>query len=132
MGITPHPPNIKLRKTAFTAVDTVASTHYADILEAVRVLREKGFKIIVLETTSFSRSYTEIEYSRVPTALVLGNELTGVDTRLIEQADAVVEIPTFGIKNSLNVASCASIVLYEVLRQWGIQAPREDLAPNIT
>ena len=52
-------------------------------------------------------------------AVVLGNEVTGVDKAVLDVCDAVLEIPVFGVKNSLNVSVCASIVLYEVLRRWG-------------
>jgi tRNA C32,U32 (ribose-2'-O)-methylase TrmJ len=48
----------------------------------------------------------------------VGNEITGVDPRVMEMADVIAEIPTFGLKNSLNVASAAPIVIFEVLRQW--------------
>jgi tRNA C32,U32 (ribose-2'-O)-methylase TrmJ len=51
--------------------------------------------------------------------LILGNEVIGVDTAVLDLCDRIVEIPTFGQKNSLNVASAAPIVVYEVLRQWG-------------
>lgn len=116
-GITPHPPNPKLRKTAFTSVDVVASTHFDDVMKAVEYLKSNGYKIAVMETTERSEMYTEVQYPP-NTVLVVGNEITGVDTRVIELADFVVQIPTYGIKNSLNVASAAPIVLYEVLRQW--------------
>lgn len=116
-GITPHPPNPKLRKTAFSAVDVVASTHFEDVMKAVEYLKSNGYKIAVMETTEGSQTYTDVEYPH-NTVLVVGNELTGVDTRVIELADMVIQIPTYGIKNSLNVASAAPIVLYEVLRQW--------------
>lgn len=53
-------------------------------------------------------------------ALVLGNEVTGVDTKILEMVDEIVELPTFGVKNSLNVASCAPVVIYEILRQWNV------------
>ena len=54
-----------------------------------------------------------------PLGLVLGNEALGVERDIIDACDEVVEIPVFGYKNSLNVASACSIVLFEVLRQWG-------------
>lgn len=117
IGITPHPPNnSKLRKTAFSSIDVVPSTHFDDVMQSVDYLRKNGYCIVVLETTSQSILYTDVVYPD-KVALVVGNELTGVDTRLIEAADVVVEIPTYGVKNSLNVASAAPIVLYEVLRQ---------------
>ena len=50
-------------------------------------------------------------------------------TRSAYRCDAVVEIPVFGVKNSLNVACCASIVLYEVLRRWGKFAAAPQAAP---
>ncbi|CAN0396546.1 unnamed protein product, partial [Laminaria digitata] len=53
-------------------------------------------------------------------ALVLGNEVTGVDERVLGLCDLVVEVPVFGLKNSLNVASAGTVVLYEVLRQWSL------------
>ena len=49
----------------------------------------------------------------------LGHEVTGVDTEIMPLLDHVVEIPMYGAKNSLNIASCAPVVLYEILRQWG-------------
>jgi tRNA C32,U32 (ribose-2'-O)-methylase TrmJ len=51
-------------------------------------------------------------------ALILGNEVTGVDTAVLELCDKIIEIPTFGLKNSLNVASACPVVVFEVLRQW--------------
>jgi len=53
-----------------------------------------------------------------PLALVLGNELIGVDTEVLAIADGIVEIPCYGVKNSLNVATAGSIVMWEALRQW--------------
>ena len=55
----------------------------------------------------------------VGTVLVLGNEVTGVDTEIMTKLDLIVEIPMFGAKNSLNIAACAPVVMYEILRQWG-------------
>ncbi|KAL3939391.1 MAG: hypothetical protein SGBAC_005877 [Bacillariaceae sp.] len=51
-------------------------------------------------------------------ALIFGNELVGVDIPVLEECDELVSVPTHGIKNSLNVATCASIIVWEVLRQW--------------
>ena len=60
-----------------------------------------------------------------PLALVLGNELIGVDTQVLELVDGVVEIPCFGVKNSLNVATAGSIVMWEALRQWDSREPAQ-------
>jgi len=116
-GITAHPPHQKLRKTALSAVELVPTRHFEDTLAAIEVLRKEGYSIAVMETTSLSVSHTRAVYPK-QLALVAGNEVTGVDPRIIEAADLVVQIPTFGVKNSLNVASAVPIVLFEVLRQW--------------
>jgi tRNA G18 (ribose-2'-O)-methylase SpoU len=54
---------------------------------------------------------------RGPTVLVVGNETRGMSAQLRERCDAVVRIPIGGAASSLNVASAAAIVLYEVGRQ---------------
>ena len=48
----------------------------------------------------------------------MGNEVIGVDTEVLDLCDKIIEIPTFGAKNSLNVASCCPVVVFEALRQW--------------
>ena len=116
-GITAHPPHPKLRKTALSATDSVPFRHFDDIMVAVATLREEGYTIVAMETTSRSQVYTDVDYP-LKVALIVGNEVTGVDTRVMEGADIIAEIPTYGVKNSLNVASAAPIVVFEVLRQW--------------
>ena len=64
-------------------------------------------------------SYADLDFASEGVALVLGNEEIGVDTAVMQAADGVIEIPCFGSKNSLNVCSAASIVVFEALRQWG-------------
>jgi len=98
-------------------VELVPTRHFEDTLAAIEALRKDGYSIAVMETTSLSVSHTRAVYPK-KIALVAGNEVTGVDPRIIEAADLVVQIPTFGVKNSLNVASAVPIVLFEVLRQW--------------
>jgi len=116
-GITAHPPHPKLRKTALSATDNVPFRHFDDIIAAIKKLKEEGYTIVAMETTSRSQVYTDVDYP-LKVALVVGNEVTGVDTRVMEEADIIAEIPTYGLKNSLNVASAAPIVVFEVLRQW--------------
>ena len=63
---------------------------------------------MVMETTSRSEVYSEVEYP-VKTALVVGNEVSGVDTRIIEIADKVVQIPTYGVQIS-TALSCIDCI----------------------
>jgi 23S rRNA (guanosine2251-2'-O)-methyltransferase len=120
-GITPYPPHPKLRKTAMQSLENVRTRHFESSIDAIKALKAEGYTICVMETTSKSECYTETSYPE-KTVLVLGNEITGVDTRIMEEyADKIVAIPTYGVKNSLNVASAAPVVIFEVLRQWHAQ-----------
>lgn len=116
-GYTAHPPHPRLDKTALGALEYVATDHYDSTAEAVTALREEGVPVWALETTSRSRPYAQVAYPR-PVALVLGNEALGVERAVLELCDEVVEVPVFGYKNSLNVASAAAVVAFEILRQW--------------
>jgi len=120
-GFTPHPPHPKLAKTAFGALDSVATRHEESTLHAIRALQRSGVKVYAMETTETAVNYCAAGFPRgeAGVALVMGNEQIGVDTAVLALVDGTVEIPTFGLKNSLNVASAGAIVVYEVLRQWG-------------
>lgn len=62
-------------------------------------------------------------------AVIFGNELVGVTPGVLEECDRIVEIPTFGVKNSLNVAVAASVVIYELVRAWGLR-PKRHMTTN--
>lgn len=94
-GITCHPPHPKLSKTALSSLDSVPTIHFESTAEGVQYLRSQGYSIVAMETTERSETYSDVVFpSRV--ALVVGNEVTGVDVRIIEAADRVVQIPTYG------------------------------------
>jgi len=123
-GITPHPNGSgcdKVAKAALGADLIVTTRHFDTTSEAIQTLRVEGHQMIIgMETTKISKLYTDVKYSGEGkgTTLVLGNEVSGVDTRIIPHLDEVVEIPMYGEKNSLNVAAAAPVVMYEILRQW--------------
>ncbi len=119
-GYTAHPPHPRLDKTALGTIDYVDTTHAESTMAAITELQSQGIAVWALETTSASLSYTEVSYPR-PVALVLGNEALGVEQEVLEGCDALVEVPVFGYKNSLNVACTAAVVVYEILRQWGYE-----------
>jgi len=130
-GITPHPRGNgceKLQKSALGAEHVVPSQHFETTQDALTYIRSNysNYTLVGMETTNQSKCYTEVVYpgkhSGNGTVVVLGNEVTGVDTELFEQLDVIVELPMFGSKNSLNIAACAPVVLYEILRQWGVRA----------
>ena len=72
---------------------------------------------MVLEQGEGSVPWREATYA-TPLVLVFGHEREGVRDELLAIADEIAELPVRGITNSLNVALCASAVLYEVLARW--------------
>lgn len=122
-GISPHPNGNgadKVSKSALGAEVVVPSRHFDTAREALGFFREAypEYKLLGLETTERSLCYTDLSYPTEGVVIVLGNEVTGLDTKIMPLLDGLLEIPMFGTKNSLNVASCAPIVLYEIVRQW--------------
>jgi tRNA G18 (ribose-2'-O)-methylase SpoU len=122
-GITPHPNGSgaeKLHKSALGAELVVPSRHFTTTQAAIEFIRSElpDYSLIGVETTERSVIYSAHAYAKQGAVLVLGNEVTGVDTEIMPELDVIVEIPMFGAKNSLNIAACAPVVLYEVLRQW--------------
>lgn len=116
-GFTPGPPHKEISKTALGADQNVHWEHYEQTTEAVRHLKAHGYFIVAAEHTSASIPLQSFAWPEQPTALVVGNEVFGIQQEVIELCDACVEIPQFGTKHSLNVAVSAGIILWEYTRQ---------------
>jgi tRNA G18 (ribose-2'-O)-methylase SpoU len=115
-GITATPPHREIRKTALGAEDTVEWQHYPTTLEAVESYKQQGYYIIGLEQTDSSISLTEFKWPDSPLAIILGNEVDGVELEALQQCDICLEIPQFGTKHSLNVSVAGGIIAYEAAR----------------
>jgi len=111
-GITACPPHRKVEKTALGTTQLVPWRYFSDTMEAVQVLKNEGWTIAALEITDESIPIQSVKRSHFPLALVIGNEVTGVDDRVLAAADMVLEIPQFGEKESLNVAVAFGIAVY--------------------
>ena len=79
-------------------------------------LKQKGIPVWAAETTSHSKLYNKV---KIPEAVgvVFGNEALGVSEEVMAECDKLVEIPTFGFKNSLNVATSCSVIGYSILER---------------
>lgn len=117
-GFTPHPPRKEIEKTALGATSTVPWDYFRDPHEAVLEARRRGARICVLEHTTASIPYHEVAPDLFPLCLVVGNELTGVSAGIIAEADMAIEIPMFGVKQSLNAAVAYGIAVFELVRIW--------------
>lgn len=117
-GYTPTPPHRDIQKTALGATETVHWKHYATTLEAVHRFREKGYQILSVEQTHHSIPLQQfVPEAGRPYALVFGNEVDGVAEEVLLASDAVLEIPQWGSKHSLNISVSAGIVLWEWARR---------------
>lgn len=113
-GYTPHPPKKEILKTALGSTESVAWEYAEDAKEVIAKLKKEGVKIAALELTDNSFPYFNIEDGQFPICLVVGNEITGVSQDLLEMCDFSIEIPQYGIKQSLNVAVAYGIAVFEM------------------
>lgn len=119
-GYTGHPPRKEITKTAIGAEETVPWEHGKDPVPVLQRLKEEGWQIVALEITSDAVDLrTFVPRDRV--CLIVGHELDGIPASLRALADAVVRIPMFGKKESLNVAVAAGIALHH-LREDPVRA----------
>ena len=118
-GYTPTPPRRKIEKTALGSTSTVPWRYEADPVAAALSLKRSGVRICVVEHTDCSRPYHALGPADLPICLVIGNEITGVAKNLIEAADMAVEIPMYGMKQSLNAAVAFGIVVFACARIAG-------------
>lgn len=121
-GTTPRPPTAAVLKAACNAAPHVDVRAAPSALDAVEALKADGVAVYAVETTRGAAPLYGSALPR-PLALVFGNELVGVDPDVIAACDGVLCLPTFGVKNSLNVATCAGILIYDVVRRWQTTAP---------
>ncbi len=118
-GYTCFPPHKEIRKTALGAEETVAWKKFANAGEAVRLLKQEGYKVFCAEQASGSIYLHAFSYEpREKIAVVFGNEVSGVEQQTIEQCDGCIEIPQLGMKHSLNIATAAGVVLWELVRRY--------------
>ena len=113
-GYTPHPPKKEILKTALGATESVKWEFVKDPKEIVLKLKSEGVKVCALELTSKSKLYYKIDKTDFPLCLIIGNEITGVSQELIDLCDYSIEIPQYGIKQSLNVAVAYGIAVFEL------------------
>ena len=115
-GITGCPPHPEITKTALGAEESVAWRHVEDAFEEAVRMKEDGWKVCVLEQTHNSiplQNFICKEGGKY--LLVVGNEVDGVDQRIVDIADTVMEIPQAGVKHSLNVSVSAGIAMWEII-----------------
>lgn len=119
-GYTPYPPKKEVLKTSLGSQDSVDWEYVKDPKEVILSLKEKGVKICALELTNKSKSYYEVEKNDFPLCLIVGNEISGVSQELIDLCDFSIEIPQYGIKQSLNVAVAYGVSIFDLRRIYDL------------
>ena len=112
-GICAVPPSAEIHKSALGAEDSVEWEHSADTMEAVRRLKEGGYRIVSVEQTVGSVMLDSFAPQKGEKyALVFGNEVAGVSQDVVDASDFSLEIPQYGTKHSLNVSVSVGVILW--------------------
>jgi tRNA G18 (ribose-2'-O)-methylase SpoU len=105
------------RKIARDSAETLRIETHRTMAPVLDALRSDGYRLVGLEQASNSQNLHDYKFTR-RTALVIGNERTGLADDLLAKLDDVVEIPVWGLPFSYNVATAATMALYEYCRQF--------------
>lgn len=125
-GYTPHLkkglPHERLRleeslhKTALGAEKTVRLTCIPDIHAWILARKAEGFLVVALEQAPRSIALGSSDFiDKDRLILVLGEEVEGVNSEILELCDEIVEIPMCGMKESFNVSVAAGIAMWEII-----------------
>ena len=117
-GICCCPPNQEIHKTALGAEDTVNWIYKKHTLEAVEELHNEGYTVLAIEQVEGSTMLGDLVLDKNKKyAIVMGNEVKGVQQEVVNACDGCIEIPQYGTKHSLNVSVTTGIVLWEFVNQ---------------
>lgn len=114
-GITAKPPNRKINKTALGSTESVEWDYFKSTIKLIEKLKSEGVKIWSIEQVERAQKLNYIEKidSKLKHAIVFGNEIKGVDQKIIDISENTIEIDQYGTKHSLNVSVAAGIVIWK-------------------
>lgn len=117
-GISATPPHQEIHKTALGAEDTVDWKYFKDTTAAINELKAAGYFIYSIEQVEGSVMLENLQLDATKKyAVVLGNEVKGVQQEVVNLSDGCIEIPQYGTKHSLNVSTTAGIVIWDFFKQ---------------
>ena len=114
-GITATPPHNDIRKTALGATDSVDWEYFEETEELIKYLKKQNYTILAVEQVEKSimlNDFMPIKNKKY--AVILGNEVKGVQQNVVDLCDFSIEIPQLGTKHSLNISVSAGIVLWDL------------------
>ena len=114
-GITAKPPHRDIHKTALGATESVEWEHVEDTVELVEKLKADGVITLSIEQAENSLKLDDFQPEKDQKyAMIMGNEVDGVQQSVINASDFVLEIPQIGTKHSLNISVCTGVVIWDV------------------
>ena len=117
-GITATPPNKDIHKTALDAEKSVDWEYFKKTEDAVEKLKAEGYDIFAVEQVENSISLLDFEPAEnEKIALIFGNEVKGVQQKVVDLCDGAIEIPQYGTKHSFNISVSAGIVLWDIFQK---------------
>jgi len=118
-GITAKPPHKDIHKTALGATESVAWEYAADTLELVEKLKKEKIKILSIEQAENSTMLQNFQIEpNQKYAVVFGNEVKGVQQKVVSASDYCIEIPQLGTKHSLNISVSVGVVLWDLFKKF--------------
>ncbi|MGK0386269.1 MAG: 23S rRNA (guanosine2251-2'-O)-methyltransferase [Patiriisocius sp.] len=114
-GITAQPPHKDIQKTALGATDSVTWEYAENTMDVITNLKKEGVFIASIEQAEDAISLENFEIKpQQKYAIVMGHEVKGVQQEVVSASDAVIEIPQYGTKHSLNIAVSCGVVLWDL------------------
>ncbi len=122
-GISATPPSMEIHKTALGAEDSVDWKYFEDTHEAVKSLQANHYKVLAIEQCQGSTMLNEwqpdfSDESIAGYAVVMGNEVKGVQQTVVDMSDGCLEIPQYGTKHSLNVSVTTGLVIWDFFKAF--------------
>ena len=117
-GITAKPPHKDIHKTALGATDSVEWEHVEDTFKLVKKLQAEGMLVASIEQAESSvqlQKFTPSKNKKL--AIIFGNEVKGVQQKIVSISDYCIEIPQYGTKHSLNISVSCGVVLWDLFNK---------------
>jgi tRNA G18 (ribose-2'-O)-methylase SpoU len=115
-GITATPPNKDIQRTALGSTDSVQWEYVKDTISIVKELQEQGVYVASIEQAEDAillNNFTPPVGKKL--AIIMGNEVKGVQQEVVSESNSCIEIPQYGTKHSLNISVTCGIVLWDLL-----------------
>ena len=114
-GITAKPPHKDIQKTALGATESVDWEYAENTMDVIEALKSEGIFVASIEQAETAVNLNDFSVQRELTyAVVFGNEVKGVQQKVVSASDVVIEIPQFGTKHSLNISVSVGVVVWDL------------------